>query len=187
MASGQGPGPPRESCEEPSSSSASEQQVAQDTEEVFRSYVYYSHQQEQEAQGAAAPLDPEMVNLPQDPNSVMGQVGRQLAIIGDDINRRFDSEFQNMLQQLQPTAENAPELFAKIASRPAATPTGNPPAASVHFLYPLPLCLCVPAALDPRTSSVSCFCLLAFCFHRNPCSPKLRPGLGQSLLPGIPA
>ncbi|XP_048203908.1 bcl-2 homologous antagonist/killer [Perognathus longimembris pacificus] len=117
MASGQGPGPPGEGCEEPSSPSTSEQQVAQDTEEVFRSYVYYSHQQEQEAQGAAAPLDPEMVNLPQDPNSVMGQVGRQLAIIGDDINRRFDSEFQNMLQQLQPTAENAPELFTKIASR----------------------------------------------------------------------
>nr|2JBY_B Chain B, BCL-2 HOMOLOGOUS ANTAGONIST/KILLER 2 [Homo sapiens]2XPX_B Chain B, BCL-2 HOMOLOGOUS ANTAGONIST/KILLER [Homo sapiens]4UF1_B Chain B, Bcl-2 homologous antagonist/killer [Homo sapiens]5AJK_B Chain B, BCL-2 HOMOLOGOUS ANTAGONIST/KILLER [Homo sapiens]5AJK_D Chain D, BCL-2 HOMOLOGOUS ANTAGONIST/KILLER [Homo sapiens]5AJK_F Chain F, BCL-2 HOMOLOGOUS ANTAGONIST/KILLER [Homo sapiens]5AJK_H Chain H, BCL-2 HOMOLOGOUS ANTAGONIST/KILLER [Homo sapiens]5AJK_J Chain J, BCL-2 HOMOLOGOUS ANTAGONIST len=26
------------------------------------------------------------------PSSTMGQVGRQLAIIGDDINRRYDSE-----------------------------------------------------------------------------------------------
>ncbi|XP_017813292.1 bcl-2 homologous antagonist/killer isoform X1 [Papio anubis] len=48
--------------------------------------------------------------------STMGQVGRQLAIIGDDINRRYDSEFQTMLQQLQPTAENAYEYFTKIAS-----------------------------------------------------------------------
>ncbi|KAM4835103.1 bcl-2 homologous antagonist/killer isoform 2-T2 [Thomomys bottae] len=164
MASGQGPGPPGEDCEESSSPSASEQQVAQDTEEVFRSYVYYSHQQEQQAQGAAAPLDPEMVNLPQDPNSIMGQVGRQLAIIGDDINRRFDSEFQNMLQQLQPTAENAPELFAKIASRPAATSTGNLPTASVHFLCPLLPCASVPAALEPHTSS----CLLLLLSQLSP-------------------
>ena len=47
----------------------------------------------------------------------MGQVGRQLAIIGDDINQRYDSEFQAMLQHLQPTAENAYEYFTKIASR----------------------------------------------------------------------
>ena len=50
-------------------------------------------------------------------HSVLGQVGRQLAIIGDDINRRYDAEFQNLLEQLQPTAGNAYELFTKIASR----------------------------------------------------------------------
>uniref|UniRef100_I3M0I4 BCL2 antagonist/killer 1 n=1 Tax=Ictidomys tridecemlineatus TaxID=43179 RepID=I3M0I4_ICTTR len=120
MASGQGPGPPSEECGEPASDS--EQQVVQDTEEVFRSYVYYRHRQEQEAEGAAAPADPEMV-LALEPTSTMGQVGRQLAVIGDDINRRYDSEFQSMLEQLQPTAANAYELFTKIASRPAATPT----------------------------------------------------------------
>lgn len=49
--------------------------------------------------------------------SVLGQVGRQLALIGDDINRRYDTEFQNLLEQLQPTAGNAYELFTKIASR----------------------------------------------------------------------
>lgn len=47
----------------------------------------------------------------------MGQVGRQLAIIGDDINRRYDAEFQTMLEQLQPTSENAYEYFVKIAKR----------------------------------------------------------------------
>uniref|UniRef100_A0A8C6GFJ0 BCL2-antagonist/killer 1 n=1 Tax=Mus spicilegus TaxID=10103 RepID=A0A8C6GFJ0_MUSSI len=121
MASGQGPGPPKVGCDE--SPSPSEQQVAQDTEEVFRSYVFYLHQQEQETQGAAAPANPEMDNLLLEPNSILGQVGRQLALIGDDINRRYDTEFQNLLEQLQPTAGNAYELFTKIASRPAATCT----------------------------------------------------------------
>uniref|UniRef100_A0A8I5TS87 Bcl-2 homologous antagonist/killer n=1 Tax=Pongo abelii TaxID=9601 RepID=A0A8I5TS87_PONAB len=111
MASGQGPGPPRQECGEPALPSASEEQVARDTEEVFRSNVFHRHQQEQEAEGAAAPADPEMVTLP-----LCNLVGRQLAIIGDDINRRYDSEFQTMLQHLQPTAENTCEYFTKIAS-----------------------------------------------------------------------
>ncbi|XP_006882253.1 PREDICTED: bcl-2 homologous antagonist/killer [Elephantulus edwardii] len=116
MASGQGPGPPWQGCEDPPPPSTSEEQVAQDTVEVFQSYVYYRHQQEQEAEGAATPADPEMVSLPHEPSSVMGQVGRQLAIIGDDINQRYDAEFQNMLQHLQPTPQNAYQLFIKIAS-----------------------------------------------------------------------
>ncbi|XP_010846916.1 PREDICTED: bcl-2 homologous antagonist/killer isoform X2 [Bison bison bison] len=164
MASGQGPGPPGQDCDEPDPSSTSEEQVARDTEEVFRSYVFYRHQQEQEAEGAAAPTDPEMVTLHPEPSSTMGQVGRQLAVIGDDINRRYDAEFQAMLQHLQPTADNAYEYFTKIASRghrqlrcdsktvltsssvlfslpsraarPAAAPTGNLPAASTHLLCP---------------------------------------------------
>lgn len=89
--------------------------MARDTEEVFRSYVFYRHQQEQEAE-AAAPPDPEMVTLSPEPDSTLGQVGRQLAIIGDDINQRFDLEFHTMLQHLQPTPENAYQYFTKIAS-----------------------------------------------------------------------
>nr|5FMJ_B Chain B, BAK1 PROTEIN [Mus musculus] len=34
--------------------------------------------------------------LPLEPNSILGQVGRLLALIGDDINRRYDTEFQNL-------------------------------------------------------------------------------------------
>lgn len=116
MASGQGPGPPRQGCEESAPSSTSEEQVAQDTEEVFRSYVFYRHQQEQEADGAVLPADPEIVALSLEPASTMAQVGQRLAIIGDDINQRYDEEFQTMLQHLQPTVENAYQYFTKIAS-----------------------------------------------------------------------
>uniref|UniRef100_A0A8C5ZLC4 Uncharacterized protein n=1 Tax=Marmota marmota marmota TaxID=9994 RepID=A0A8C5ZLC4_MARMA len=111
MASRQGPGPPSEEFREPTSDS--EQQVARDKEE------------KQEAEGAAAPVDPEMVALALEPTSTMGQVGRQLAVIGDDINRRYDSEFQSMLEQLQPTAANAYELFTKIASRAGLVGVGG--------------------------------------------------------------
>lgn len=116
MASGQGPGPPRQGCEESAPSSTSEEQVAQDTEEVFRSYVFYRHQQEQEADGAVLPADPEIAALSLEPASTMAQVGQRLAIIGDDINQRYDEEFQTMLQHLQPTVENAYQYFTKIAS-----------------------------------------------------------------------
>uniref|UniRef100_A0A2I3SNH6 Bcl-2 homologous antagonist/killer n=1 Tax=Pan troglodytes TaxID=9598 RepID=A0A2I3SNH6_PANTR len=104
MASGQGPGPPRQECGKPALPSASED------------YVFYHHQQEQEAEGAAAPANPEMVTLPLQPSSTMGQVGRQLAITRMTSTGTMTSEFQTMLQHLQPTAENAYEYFTKIAS-----------------------------------------------------------------------
>nr|KAF6461464.1 BCL2 antagonist/killer 1 [Molossus molossus] len=57
-----------------------------------------------------------MVSLSLEPASTTAQVGRQLAVIGDAINQRYDDEFQTMLQRLQPTPENAYEYFTKIAS-----------------------------------------------------------------------
>ncbi|KAM9004158.1 bcl-2 homologous antagonist/killer isoform X1 [Sarcophilus harrisii] len=97
-------------------SSTAEEQVALQTEEVFRSYVFYRHQQEQESEGDAVLADPEMDTLPQELSSTTEQVGRQLAIIGDNIIRRYNSEFEAMLQHLQPTPETAYESFVKIAS-----------------------------------------------------------------------
>uniref|UniRef100_A0A2K5YIZ5 Bcl-2 Bcl-2 homology region 1-3 domain-containing protein n=1 Tax=Mandrillus leucophaeus TaxID=9568 RepID=A0A2K5YIZ5_MANLE len=90
MASGQGPGFPKQECGELALPSASEEQVTRDMEKVFD-----RHQQEQEAEGPAAPADPEMVTF-----STVGQVGRRIT----------------MLHHLQPTAENAYEYFTKIAS-----------------------------------------------------------------------
>ncbi|XP_005309412.1 bcl-2 homologous antagonist/killer [Chrysemys picta bellii] len=94
----------------------SEDQVAQETEEVFRSYAFYRYQQEREESGGEVPMDPEIAEIQQEPGSTSNQVGRRLAIIGDDINMRYDAEFQNMLKTLQPTKDNAYEYFTKIAS-----------------------------------------------------------------------
>uniref|UniRef100_A0A2I2Y8H5 Bcl-2 Bcl-2 homology region 1-3 domain-containing protein n=1 Tax=Gorilla gorilla gorilla TaxID=9595 RepID=A0A2I2Y8H5_GORGO len=95
MASGQGPGPPRQECGKPALRSASEEQVAQDTE------------------GFSAATDG---TLRLQPRSTMGQVGRQLAITRTTSTGTMTSEFQTMLQRLQPRAENAYEYFTKIAS-----------------------------------------------------------------------
>ncbi|NXC19516.1 BAK protein, partial [Corythaeola cristata] len=82
----------------------SEDQVAEETEEVFRSYAFYRYQQEIEERGEE--VDPEIMDIQQDLESTASQVGRRLAIIGDDINERYDEEFRYMLKSLQPTKEN---------------------------------------------------------------------------------
>nr|XP_041577238.1 bcl-2 homologous antagonist/killer isoform X1 [Taeniopygia guttata] len=50
------------------------------------------------------------------PRSTESQVGQRLAIIGDDIYKRYDAEFRTMLESLQPTRDNAYEHFTRIAS-----------------------------------------------------------------------
>ncbi|XP_042321130.1 bcl-2 homologous antagonist/killer isoform X1 [Sceloporus undulatus] len=95
---------------------ASEDQVAQQTEEVFQSYAFYRYQQEQEQTEGDVPHDPEIAAIQQEPNSTNCQVGRRLALIGDDINARYDKEFSDMLKSLQPTRDNAYEYFTRIAT-----------------------------------------------------------------------
>uniref|UniRef100_A0ABM5G7A6 Bcl-2 homologous antagonist/killer isoform X1 n=1 Tax=Pogona vitticeps TaxID=103695 RepID=A0ABM5G7A6_9SAUR len=100
----------------PSVEMASEDQVAQQTEEVFQSYVSYRYQLEREQQEVDVLDDPEIAAIQQRPDSTNSQVGRRLAIIGDDINARYDKDFCDMLKTLQLTKDNAYEYFTRIAS-----------------------------------------------------------------------
>ncbi|NXN99101.1 BAK protein, partial [Rhinopomastus cyanomelas] len=84
----------------------SEDQVVEETEEVFRSYAFYRYQQEREERGEDMPMDPEIVEIQQELGSTGSRVGRRLAIIGDDINERYDEEFRHMLKSLNLTKEN---------------------------------------------------------------------------------
>ncbi|NXQ12291.1 BAK protein, partial [Peucedramus taeniatus] len=83
-----------------------EGRVAEEAEEVFRSYAFYRYQQERQERGAELPPDPEIEQIQQDLQSIESQVGRRLAIIGDDIYRRYDGEFRTMLESLRPTCDN---------------------------------------------------------------------------------
>ncbi|NWV80710.1 BAK protein, partial [Dasyornis broadbenti] len=83
-----------------------EGRVAEEAEEVFRSYAFYRYQQERQERGAELPRDPEIEQIQQDLESTGSQVGQRLAIIGDDIYRRYDAEFRTMLESLQPTRHN---------------------------------------------------------------------------------
>ncbi|XP_060133014.1 bcl-2 homologous antagonist/killer isoform X2 [Zootoca vivipara] len=128
---------------------ASEDQVAQQTEEVFQSYVFYRYRQEQEQTGRDVPIDPEIAVIEPEPDSINNQVGRRLANIGDDINARYDSEFSEMLKSLKPSRDNAYEYFVKIASSQAALLS--------------PLChLEVVSVLQPGKLTYSAFSSLSF-------------------------
>ncbi|NXA67789.1 BAK protein, partial [Mohoua ochrocephala] len=83
-----------------------EDRVAKEAEEVFRSYAFYRYQQEREERGAEVPPDPEIEQIQQDLESTGSQVGQRLAIIGDDIYKRYDAEFRTMLETLQPNRDN---------------------------------------------------------------------------------
>jgi len=50
-----------------------------------------------------------------DATSTEEQVGRQLALIGDEVNERYALEFANMLRLLKIHPETAYEGFASIA------------------------------------------------------------------------
>ncbi|NXN90260.1 BAK protein, partial [Bombycilla garrulus] len=80
--------------------------VADEAEEVFRSYALCLYRQEREERGVALPPDPEIEQIQQDLESTASQVGQRLAIIGDDIYRRYDAEFHTILKSLQPTRDN---------------------------------------------------------------------------------
>ncbi|XP_072886410.1 bcl-2 homologous antagonist/killer-like [Hemitrygon akajei] len=96
------------------SQSVTELDVVDETEDVFRSYVFFRYCTEREEQGEL-PDDPEITGMHQPTNSTTALVGRQLAVIGDDINRRYDLEFHNLLSRLPLNAQNAYDYFCKIA------------------------------------------------------------------------
>ncbi|XP_029818371.1 bcl-2 homologous antagonist/killer [Manacus vitellinus] len=132
-----------------------EARVAAEAEEVFRSYAFYRYRQEREERGAEVPPDPEIEQIQQDVESTGSQVGQRLAIIGDDIYRRYDAEFRTMLDTLQPTAANAYEHFTKIASSFTHCPWAELPVAAldldnVYMKYMLVVTLIVVGHLVVR-------------------------------------
>ncbi|NWS91316.1 BAK protein, partial [Toxostoma redivivum] len=83
-----------------------EDRVAQEAEEIFQSYAFCLYQQEREEQGAELLPDPEMEQIQLDLSNINSQVGQRLAIIGDEIYRRYDADFRTMLGSLRLTPEN---------------------------------------------------------------------------------
>lgn len=95
-----------------------EESVTQQAEDVFRSYAYHRFQTEVQhdaENGLFTPAMPEIMECQQNPLSPSMHVGRQLAILGDDINRRYEPDFQRILSQLQLTPETAHQCFNKVA------------------------------------------------------------------------
>ena len=49
--------------------------------------------------------------------SPAARIGHQLAVIGDDIDRRYEPEFNHMIRMLNLTPETAYEAFAGVARK----------------------------------------------------------------------
>ncbi|KAG8546883.1 hypothetical protein GDO81_029615 [Engystomops pustulosus] len=87
----------------------------QQAEAVFLSYTFHMSAMRSE-NGDSRPLNGEIEDARQT-NREYDKVGRQLATIGDDIYKRYETTFDNFLKDLDPNLENAYEIFKKIASR----------------------------------------------------------------------
>ncbi|XP_060076355.1 bcl-2 homologous antagonist/killer-like [Ylistrum balloti] len=98
-----------------------EENVVNQAEDVIRNFMYQRYQQEQMEEDPETmeqtPAIPELVHFTSDPMSQASQVGRQLARIGDDINRRYADEFNDMINQLNITEDTAYEVFAGVARK----------------------------------------------------------------------
>ncbi|XP_063309186.1 bcl-2 homologous antagonist/killer isoform X2 [Pelobates fuscus] len=92
-----------------------EEELRNETEIVFMSYSFHLSGIESNENEDTVPIQRETMEATQ-LNSALDRVGRQLAIIGDDINDRYEADFNNMLRNLNPNLDNAYDYFKKIAS-----------------------------------------------------------------------
>ncbi|XP_053313806.1 bcl-2 homologous antagonist/killer [Spea bombifrons] len=93
-----------------------EEQLRNETETVFVSYAYHLCQIERTENEDTVSIENEIQEAASQPNSMLDNVGRKLAIIGDEVCERYEKEFDDMLQNLNPNLDNAYHYFKKIAS-----------------------------------------------------------------------
>ncbi|XP_056413535.1 bcl-2 homologous antagonist/killer isoform X2 [Hyla sarda] len=87
----------------------------QEAEAVFLSYTFHMTTMRSENEDSR-PLRDEIDVRQRD--SVIDNLGKQLATIGDDIYKQHEKTFDNFLRELNPNLDNAYDIFKKIASSP---------------------------------------------------------------------
>lgn len=96
----------------------SEENVREETEDLFRNFVYQRYRNENiQQQYDSTPVDPELLNLPKVPATSAAQIGRQLARIGDDINEKYKDTFNEMIATMNIGPDTAYEAFAGVARK----------------------------------------------------------------------
>ncbi|XP_076445134.1 bcl-2 homologous antagonist/killer-like [Babylonia areolata] len=98
----------------------SEENVKEQTEDVFRNFVYQRYRNDNIQQPYEnTPVDPEITNLPRIPDSSSAEIGRQLARIGDDINEKYKDTFDTLIisMNIGSDADSAYEAFAGVARK----------------------------------------------------------------------
>lgn len=97
-----------------------EHMVVEQTEDVFQNFLYESYRLDSD-RGAfvegSTPNVPQLTNFTDNPLSATAQVGRRLAKIGDDIQKKYQSEFDHLTDELKVDSNTAYEGFAGVAKK----------------------------------------------------------------------
>lgn len=95
-----------------------EENVSEQTDGVFRNFIYHMHIIDRSRNEADdSPNLSELTAFADRPMAQAACIGRQLAIIGDDINGRYSTHFNHMIRMLSLTPETAYEAFAGVARK----------------------------------------------------------------------
>lgn len=95
-----------------------EDNVAEQTDGIFRNFVYHLYTIDRSRPDADdSPSLPELVAFADQPLAQAARIGHQLALIGDDIHSRYTNDFNHMLRMLNLTPETAYEAFAGVARK----------------------------------------------------------------------
>lgn len=97
-----------------------EQNVIDQTEDVFQNFMYESWRMDCDRETfieQGTPSVPQLTNFTQDPLSASAQVGRRLAKIGDDIQKKYQGEFDTLIDELRVDKSTAYDAFAGVARR----------------------------------------------------------------------
>ncbi|ESO03638.1 hypothetical protein HELRODRAFT_79940 [Helobdella robusta] len=96
-----------------------EENVVNQTDGIFRSFVtnMYVHDRLSSTADESPRFGELMLGAPENPLSRASEIGRRLAQIGDTVNERYSSEFNEMIKMLNPTPETAFEAFSNVAER----------------------------------------------------------------------
>ncbi|KAH9512637.1 Bcl-2 antagonist/killer [Bulinus truncatus] len=95
-----------------------EEHVQSETSEVCTNYFYQSYENEiNRGEAQDMPVVSELIHLPSQPTQA-AEIGRKLAFIGDEINKKYADMFDGMISTLRPTnSEDAYNDFANIGRR----------------------------------------------------------------------
>lgn len=101
-----------------------EREVVQDTEGVFRTFVYQRFQEETERGDDEVQFDSARSDALEELRSFndvqredINRIGQRLGEVGDEIDAKYRDQFHEMIDSLSLTSDTAYETFARVARR----------------------------------------------------------------------
>ncbi|ESO84988.1 hypothetical protein LOTGIDRAFT_57281, partial [Lottia gigantea] len=95
-----------------------EEHVRNQTSDVFANFMFQSYRQDQiQLPYDSMPTVGVFNDFTEEPQSPSSEIGRQLAVIGDDLNEKYADVFADMIKKLNLTPDTAYEAFEGVAKK----------------------------------------------------------------------